>query len=159
MSTGENHIELIDQSGWGELYSYLLGRLREMGLFEVVNEVELATSTRITEEGAYSLQLFDHAQDMDTTISRAQRPNEAFNAAFKVLETRLHEVPALIDALDKRLGKPSTQVQWLPDAGPNDIASQFERFSGADFVLSTSEREEVESALKHFNQLLTSAIR
>lgn len=144
------------QEAWNHLYSSLISKLREMQLAEVANEVQLAASARIIEEGNDVLPLFSNSHDLDTTISRAPRPREAFYAAFNVLETRLIEVPELINAVEQRLGYLRTHIQWLRDAGPNDIVLQLEEFSGTDFVLSPSEQEQIESTIINFKHLLES---
>lgn len=162
----------MKEHDWNELYRHLLGQLRERGFLEVAEEVELAATQRIApqDHGPMGRRLTGgrsaHEQrlllpDLDSVDSqvpsRSPSGYEAFRASFTVLQTRLTEVPALIEAAYRDLEIGNALIEWWPDVPEGGVAAEFERFSAPDLTLGQDEQRQIKEALDHLTQLVERA--
>jgi len=146
---------VLTQADWAEAYNYLVLRLREFDLSEIVLEVEAAATTRVIEEyHPTDPSRFSRADlsEQSETVSRARLPNEAWQAAVMVLHAHLIEAPRVAERAGELLHRDLTQIVFRPDAREQEMHASVSSFALSDFVIrgEGAERlpQEVETLLQ-----------
>jgi hypothetical protein len=108
----------ISGEEWLDLYRYLLTELEKRGFNEVRAEIEAAASAPVVEESTPE----DEARiskivrgEVGRAIIRRRSPEEVFEAAIGVLQSRLMELPAVAGVLAEHLGIPPAQIEFRVD--------------------------------------------
>lgn len=110
--------ENISGEEWLELYRYLLNELAVRGYNDIRLEIEAAASAPVTEESTPE----DQARlskivrgEVGRTRIRRRGPDEVFQAAIEVLQSRLVELPAVAVGLAKHLAVPAAGMEFRRD--------------------------------------------
>lgn len=110
--------ENISDEEWLDLYRYLLTELEKRGFNEVRAEIEAAASAPVVEESTPE----DEARisrivrgEVGRAIIRRRSPEEVFDAAVGVLQSRLIELPAVAGVLAAHLGIPAARIEFRID--------------------------------------------
>ena len=108
----------ISGEEWLDLYRYLLTELEKRGFNEVRAEIEAAASAPVVEESTPE----DQARiskivrgEVGRAIIRRRSPEEVFDAAIGVLQSRLIELPAVAGGLAEHLGISAAQIEFRVD--------------------------------------------
>jgi len=135
---------------WLELYRYLLIELNKGDYNEVRTEIETAASAPVVEESTPE----DEARisklvrgEVGKTIIRRRSPEEVFSAAMEVLRSRLEELPALANALSRRLGVPAQRIEFRVDYEQRYALVQTDPVPLDSLILDKEEADAVRSAL------------
>lgn len=108
----------MSDEDWLELYTYLLRRLDEKGFPGIREEIEDAASAPVTEESKPE----DEAriskavrEEVGRIAFRRRQPKEVFEAAVRVLQSRLIELPKVAESLAERLQVPKDRIEFRLD--------------------------------------------
>lgn len=160
---------MMSESDWNTLYQYLLDRLRELGLTELVLDVENAAIQRLEQERPSSSSgrslrttsvqpsFFDEHRVEYPVNPRALRPNEVVVTALNVMTTRLVELPAVLQAIERVFGKPLASFVWRPDAESVSADRPSEHFNGEDLAKLMMNHGSVSAVMQRCRQLVMDA--